>query len=95
MLDSGNAVEQSPFHEEYIYVTTKQGNLAVLSATDGILLTTIQPATKSFLVEGEIFNGTITSSSGISFGYLEDRSQFLVYTVVDVPPAEIDGSSET
>ena len=94
-LDDTNAVEHSPFDEDFLYITSKEAKLAVLSTRDGALLTTIQPEPTSLQMDDEAVDWTLSCNSGIAFGTFQDGSQYLVYTILEDPPAGSDLGKKT
>ena len=94
-MDDTNAVEHSPFDQDFLYITSKEATLAVLSTRDGALLTTIQPEPTSLQMDDEAVDWTLSCNSGIAFGTFQDGSQYLVYTILEDPPAGSDLGKKT
>lgn len=94
-LDTANAVEQSPFNENILYITSKEAHLTVVSATDGKVLATRKPPTTSFGSNGDSVNWTVSCNSGIGFGELADGTQFMAYSIVFQPPEGSNNDTET
>ena len=94
-VDSGNSVEHSPFDDDYIYITTKEANLFVLSAINGTTLTTITPSSITINGNSATIDHTTYCQSGISFGTL-NNAPFLIYAVIDEPrTTELDLGLQT
>ena len=90
-LEADNSVEHSPFDDDFIYITTKEANLLVLSASNGTLLTTISPSSMTTNENSTNIDPTTYCKSGMAFGTLNDGSPFLIFAVVDEPRSdEID-----
>eukprot|EP00980_Cylindrotheca_fusiformis_P030998 scaffold25699_cov137-Cylindrotheca_fusiformis.AAC.2 len=88
----GNAVVQSPFDPDILYVVTHSGTLVVLSATDGQDLAKVNPTPSSSQDGGEGYIWSFHCNSGISFGETTSGENFLVYSIVDDPPASTEES---
>lgn len=86
----GNAVVQSPFDQDILYVVTHSGTLIVLAAKDGEALATVNPTPRSLTDNGQVYNWSLYSNSGIAFGKTLSGENFLVYSIVDDPPEMTD-----
>ena len=87
-LEDGNSVEHSPFDDGFIYITTKEANLMVLSAGNGTLLTTISPSSSTTNGNSTNIDLTTYCESGMAFGTLKDGSPFVIYAVVEEPRSD-------
>ena len=87
----GNAVVQSPFDEDFLYVTSYSGTLTVISAKTGKILESLRPKPRALSkASGEVVDWALYSNSGISFGKMPSGETFLVYSIVDEPPQMSD-----
>lgn len=73
-LGPSNAVEQSPFDEEIIYITTQDATLVVLSTQDGSIVAEVSSPSR--------LGGIPSCQSGVSFGQLPNGSTFLIFTIL-------------
>jgi hypothetical protein len=92
-LGRGNAIMASPFDDDLLYVTTKTGQLAVLSATNGTTLSTIYPTVRTTSPTDTGTPGGLwktTCQSGVAFGEVDAIGKFALYAIVDEPPEETD-----
>ena len=94
-LLQGNSIVQSPLNENVLYITTNSGKLLALSAIDGKIITAIHPEAKTNDESGEKQTYEIFCYSGVAFGESSAGDQFLVYAIVDKPPADAMGGPET
>ena len=82
----GNAVVQSPFNDDILYVTTHSGSLMVINSRNGKTLKTVVPTARTESNgDGELVMWSMYSNSGISFGTTADGQDYLVYSIVDEP----------
>lgn len=86
-MDFGNAVVQSPFEENVLYVTTYSASLIALSSKDGDILATVNPTPISRSInDDKVQQWSMQCTSGISFATKASGENFLVYSIVDQPP---------
>jgi outer membrane protein assembly factor BamB len=82
----GNAIVQSPYDDNVVYVTTHSGKLVVLSAQDGSTIATVTPKPRSLTEDGKTDTWSANCSSGVTFGELKNGDKFVAYSINDVPP---------
>lgn len=82
-----NAIVQSPFDDNILYVTTHQADFAVVSASDGYVKGVVGPTPRTFSEDGQLKQWTTTCHSGPIFGEFANGTQFMAYAVTDTPPA--------
>jgi hypothetical protein len=85
-LQRGNAVVASPFDETLLYVTTSTGKIFAISALNGTTMWEYTPPNKAVLLGTEEPWETYCKS-GVAFGEIDTVGKFLVYAVIDIPPA--------
>jgi outer membrane protein assembly factor BamB len=77
-LSKGNGVLASP-DGLLVYVTTDNGSLQALAASNG--------TPKFYFVPDAIESGwTVSCNSGVYFGKTRDGQQYAVWAVIDIPP---------
>lgn len=98
-LTSGTALRVSP-DGLAVYVTTNDGSLHVLSASNGSLRWSHTPVPLSFVEGGDGTSmttsqtSTVGCESGVYFGETRDGRQFAVWAVIDTPPAQSARASQ-
>jgi hypothetical protein len=85
-LERGNAVVASPFDETLLYVTTSAGKIFAISALNGTTMWEYTPPNKAVLL-GTQEPWETSCKSGVAFGEIDTVGKFLVYAVIDIPPA--------
>eukprot|EP00934_Nitzschia_sp_Nitz4_P000478 Nitzschia sp. Nitz4//scaffold8_size234185//216945//219072//NITZ4_001303-RA/size234185-processed-gene-0.409-mRNA-1//-1//CDS//3329559944//478//frame0 len=84
-LNRTQSVTQDPWNDDVVYVSTAEGDVVILSASDGTIKDILAPSPRFIVSNGTITQGNLMSQSGLVFGVLPDNTKFLAYTVIDVP----------
>jgi hypothetical protein len=94
-LSQGNAIVQSPYNPNILYVTTHSGTLVALSLSNGSVITSVSLPSRVITEDSGTETWTLHCNSGISFGELHGGGKFLVYSVQDTPPEDSVYSPKT